>query len=120
MNVRLKKVFKFDAAHRLPHLGETHKCGSMHGHTYRVELSVEGEVDGEKGWLIDFGELKEVVEPFFDILDHTVLNQIAGLENPTAENLCRWLWERIQPRLPSLCEIVVWETDTSACICRGQ
>jgi len=120
MKVKLRKTFKFDAAHWIAHLKGVHKCGNMHGHTFRVEILVGGEVDIEKGWLVDFGEIKAIVSPIIDMLDHTELNRIPGLEQPTAENICCWLWEQIKPRLPLLCEIVVWETDTSACIYRGE
>ena len=119
MEVKLKKIFKFDAAHRLTKLKEGAKCGNLHGHTFRVEIIVRGKVDKDRGWLIDFEDIKKIVKPYIDILDHSYLNQIDGLENPTAENICLWLWEKLKHRLPLLHEIVVWETETSACIYNG-
>jgi 6-pyruvoyltetrahydropterin/6-carboxytetrahydropterin synthase len=120
MKVKLKKIFMFDAAHKLPDLEAGHKCATLHGHTYKVEILLEGPVEERKKWLIDFGEFKRIVQPVIDELDHTFLNDIPGLENPTAENICRWLWGKIKPMLPLLYEIVVWETDTSACIYNGE
>lgn len=106
------KEFTFDAAHFLPYVPEGHKCGRMHGHTYRVVVAVTGEVDPDTGFIIDFGDLKEVVKPIIDDLDHQVLNDI--FENPTAENLVNALWEWFEDELPvSLSSLEVWETPTS-------
>ena len=118
--MRIYKEFKFDAAHRLVKVEPPHKCGRLHGHTFVVEVHLEGEVDPEKGWVLDFNELVEAVDPLIDRLDHSVLNEIEGLENPTSENLARWFWERLRPRLPLLERVVVKESPTSGCIYRGE
>ena len=118
--VRLDKTFRFEAAHWLPNVPEGHKCRRLHGHSYKIEISIEGELDPELGWLADFGDLKEAWKPLHNQLDHYCLNEIPGLENPTSENLSIWIWERLKPTLPELCEVVVRETCTSACRYRGE
>ncbi len=120
MQVRLSKSFHFEAAHDLPTFPADHKCHRLHGHSFRFDVWVEGEVDPAKGYLIDYGQIKTVVEPLVRRLDHFYLNEIEGLENPTSENLARWLWDRLIPALPQLSSIVVHETCTSACEYRGQ
>lgn len=121
MRVELSREFTFEAAHRLPHVPQDHKCFRMHGHGYRVEVTVAGEVDPASGWLIDFGDIRMIVDPVIrECLDHRSLNDVPGLENPTAENLCGWLWRELQPRLPGLATITVHETCTARCTYRGQ
>ena len=115
MHVRLLKQFHFEAAHDLPTFPADHKCRRLHGHSFRFDVVVEGEVDPDKGYLIDYGDIKAACEPIVRELDHYYLNEIEGLENPTSENLARWLWQRIKPLLPLVTCITVHETCTSAC-----
>ncbi len=114
------KEFSFEAAHRLPFVPEGHKCSRLHGHSYRVELRVSGPVDPATGWLMDFGDLKDAFKPLLNRLDHYYLNDIEGLENPTSENLARWIWQRLSPTLPELSAVVVRETCTTGAIYRGE
>jgi len=114
------KEFVFEAAHRLPNVPEGHKCGRLHGHSFRTELYVEGPVGEQSGWILDFAEIKEAFKPIYDRLDHHYLNEIAGLENPTSENLARWIWDQVKPRLPLLSKVVVRETCNSGCIYKGE
>ena len=114
------KEFTFEAAHRLPHVPEGHKCGRLHGHSFRVALHVSGPVEPESGWLMDFGELKERFQPLYSRLDHNYLNEIEGLENPTSENIARWIWDQFKPIVPQLSQVVVNETCTSGAIYRGE
>jgi len=113
------RVFQIEAAHRLPNVPEGHKCARMHGHSFRIEIHVSGPVGHESGWVMDFADLRRAFQPLFDQLDHRCLNDIEGLENPTSENLARWIWERLQPALPQLSRVVVQETCTAGCIYRG-
>jgi 6-pyruvoyl tetrahydropterin synthase/QueD family protein len=115
MFVRLSKSFHFEAAHDLPTFPADHKCRRLHGHSFRFDVIVEGDVDPAKGYLIDYGEIKKVVDPIVKQLDHYYLNEIEGLSNPTSENLTHWLWERLKPLLPLLSTIRVHETCTSMC-----
>jgi queuosine biosynthesis protein QueD len=117
--VRLVKGFSFEAAHRLPNAPEGHKCARLHGHSFHVELVVEGEADPRTAWLIDFGEIKNLFDPILQRLDHRYLNDIEGLENPTAEEIARWIWRQVKPRLPLLVQVNVAETCTSRCEYRG-
>jgi 6-pyruvoyltetrahydropterin/6-carboxytetrahydropterin synthase len=115
MFVRLTKQFHFEAAHDLPTFPAHHKCRRLHGHSFRFDVVVEGDVDPARGYLIDYGEIRIAADPIVAQLDHFYLNEIEGLCNPTAENLARWLWERLKPRLPLLTAVKVYETCTSAC-----
>ena len=94
---------------------EGHKCRDMHGHTYRMDVTIKGQVDEFKGLFIDFYEIDEKVQAFAlkDILDHTVLNNIQGLENPTTENLCVWVYRVLKRVLPGLCRISISEDSCS-------
>ncbi len=113
------KAISFEAAHLLPHVPKGHKCGRLHGHSFEVELHVSGDVDPQSGWVMDFADLKEAFKPTYEQLDHHYLNEIEGLENPTSENLARWIWQQLKPTLPRLSKIVVRETCTSGCVYRG-
>jgi 6-pyruvoyltetrahydropterin/6-carboxytetrahydropterin synthase len=119
MEVELVKTFMFDAAHRLARAPHGHKCRNLHGHSYRVDVHVRGEVDPNHGWLMDFGELKAVVEPLIAALDHTNLDESTDLPCTTSELLAKYLWDRIAPRIPHLSAVTVWESDSSRCIYRG-
>lgn len=122
MRIELAREYRFEAAHRLPRLPPTHKCHRLHGHSFRFEVVLEGEVDDRTGFLIDFGDVNKVLQPIVDRLDHYLLNEIEGLENPTSEVLAAWLWRRIQPALPIglLRAVTVAETCDARCTYRGQ
>jgi len=117
--MRLFKEFTFEAAHRLPHVPEGHKCARLHGHSFVVRISVDGEVGEQSGWVMDFGDIKAAFKPIYDRLDHYYLNEIPGLENPTSENLARWIWRELSPSLPQLSAVEIRETCTSGCIYLG-
>ena len=119
MRTTLTKTMEFHAAHYLPTFPEGHKCRRMHGHTFRVELILEGPVPAERGYLVDFGDIKELAKPVIDELDHTVLNEVPGLAVPTAENLSRWIYGRVKPLLPRLAAVRVHETANNAAEYRG-
>ncbi|QMV14578.1 6-carboxytetrahydropterin synthase QueD [Vibrio spartinae] len=114
------KEFTFEAAHHLPYVPEGHKCGRLHGHSFLVRVSVEGEVDPQTGWVIDFADIKAAFKPIYQRLDHYYLNEIEGLENPTSEVLARWIWHELKPTLPLLSQLEVKETCTAGCVYRGE
>ena len=113
------RVFKIEAAHWLPNVPEGHKCARMHGHSFRIEVHVVGEVGQQTGWVMDFAELKRAFQPLFEQLDHHCLNDIEGLENPTSENLARWVWSNLESDLPGLKKVCVQETCNAGCIYTG-
>ena len=113
------KVFQVEAAHFLPNVPADHKCRRMHGHSFRIEVHVNGPVGEDSGWVMDFADLKRAFQPLFDQLDHHCLNDIEGLDNPTSENLARWVWQRLQPALPGLSKVIVQETCNAGCVFRG-
>ncbi len=117
--MELFRVFQVEAAHFLPHVPDGHKCKRLHGHSFRIEIHITGPVKEPAGWVMDFADLKQVFEPIYRQLDHHYLNEIEGLENPTSENLARWIWQRLKPELPELSKILIQETCTSGCIYRG-
>jgi 6-pyruvoyltetrahydropterin/6-carboxytetrahydropterin synthase len=119
MQMELVKTFRFEAAHWLPTFTEGHKCRRMHGHSFEVDVAVSGSVDPERGYLIDYGDIAAAWASLDAKLDHRLLNEIEGLENPTSEMLAVWIWERLKPSLPMLESITVHETCTSSCVYRG-
>ena len=114
------REFILEAAHRLPNVPADHKCGRLHGHSFKVAIHVRGPVGAESGWVMDFAGIKDVFQPIYHRLDHNYLNDIEGLENPTSEVLARWIWRQLQPKLPSLVKVVVNETCNSGCIYQGE
>jgi 6-pyruvoyltetrahydropterin/6-carboxytetrahydropterin synthase len=113
--VRIAKVFDFDAAHWLPNVPDGHKCKRMHGHTCKVELVLEGELD-ERGFLVDFAEIAEAWEPVGSLVDHRCLNdieQIPEMRNPTAENLVSWMFATLSRSLPALVSMRLYESSTT-------
>src|SRR3954468_6129218 len=114
------KEFTIEAAHRLPHVPPGHKCGRLHGHSFRVQVYVKGPLDPSLGWIIDFADIKDAFRPIEEKIDHRYLNEVEGLENPTSENIARWIWHQIKPAVPQLSQVVVNETCTSGAIYRGE
>lgn len=113
------RVIQIEAAHRLPNVPEGHKCARLHGHSFRIEIHVSGPVGADTGWVMDFADLRQAFQPLFDQLDHQYLNDIDGLDNPTSENLARWIWQRLSVDLPQLSRVVVQETCNAGCVYTG-
>ncbi len=120
MRCRIIKEFRFEAAQTLPNLPPEHKCTQMHGHSFKVEIAVEGEVDPHIGWVYDHAEISQAMKPLVDRMDHAYLNEIEGLENPTIENMAAWLWRKLAHQLPGLVEITIYETPSARCVFRGE
>ena len=117
--MEIYKEFSIEAAHRLPNLPPEHKCSRLHGHSFKVRITVAGMPREPEGWVMDFADIGAAFEPLFEQLDHRYLNDIEGLENPTSENLAIWIWDRLKPVLPELAEVEVKETCTSGCSYRA-
>ena len=105
----IAQTFTFEAAHSLPNVPDGHRCKRLHGHSYRVDLSVAGEVDDRTGWVVDFYDIEAAFAPTLATLDHFTLNDVPGLENPTAERIAIWIWDRVKPLLGGLSEVAVYE-----------
>ena len=113
------KSFTFDSAHRMSGFPENHKYGNLHGHSYELDVHVHGPVEEDHGWVMDIGALTATVQPVVDRLDHAYLNDVAGLENPTCENIARWFWNTLQPMIPNIRKIVIRRANAGGCIYRG-
>lgn len=117
--MEIYKEFSFDSAHFLPNVPDGHKCKEMHGHTYKLKVFIKGKLDPKLGWIMDFKDLKDALMPVIDQLDHKLINDIPGLQNPTAENITVWIWDQIKPSLPLLSRIELYETPTTGVIYTG-
>ncbi|HEY5683302.1 MAG TPA: 6-carboxytetrahydropterin synthase QueD [Sulfuricaulis sp.] len=120
MSVEIFKIFTIEAAHLLPTVPENHKCRRLHGHSFHIEIHVNGPVEENSGWIMDFADLSRAFQPIHEQLDHRYLNEIEGLQNPTSENLARWIWCKIKPALPGLSKVIVRETCTAGCVYQGE
>ncbi|MDD4888594.1 MAG: 6-carboxytetrahydropterin synthase QueD [Phycisphaerae bacterium] len=120
MIATITKSFCFEAAHWLPQVPPEHKCRKMHGHSYRVSLALTGPVDPATGWVMDFGQVAAASDPLRAKLDHATLNDLPGLQNPTSENIARWIWDRVKPALPLLSAVIVEENPSNRCEYRGE
>jgi len=118
MKVRISKTFDFDAAHRLPNVPAGHKCGHLHGHTYRVDVMLEGEPTAADGWFIDYADIAAAWERVHREVDHRYLNDIPGLENPTTEVLAPWIMKMLDMDArvaPFLVAVRVHESSSTWC-----
>jgi len=119
MKMELRKTFQFEAAHSLPNLPADHKCHRLHGHSFKIDVVVNGECDPKLGWVMDYADISEAFNPIWKQLDHHHLNEIEGLQNPTSEIIAKWVWDRLKPELPQLSAIEVAETCNARCDYRG-
>jgi 6-pyruvoyltetrahydropterin/6-carboxytetrahydropterin synthase len=118
--MRVYKEFTFEAAHLLPSAPPSHPNARVHGHSFRVRVTVDGEPNEETGFVIHFDDLEAATADVRDALDHRFLNDLQGLALPTLEHIATWLWDRLHNRLPGLAEIeVARDTCHEGCIYRG-
>ena len=119
---RINRIYRFEAAHSLPHLPPSQQCHALHGHSYRVEVAVSGEVDRDgPGWIWDFAKLDAVLEPLVKSLDHSFLNDFFPYPT-TSENLARWFFEEVNRGPPpsiQACFVSVSETESSKATYEG-
>ena len=113
------KKFNIESARLLPNVPENHPCHRLHGHSFKIIISVEGQIDEQSGFVTDFQEIEDAFNPINEILDHSYLNDIEGLSNPTSENICIWIWNKIESSIPNICEIEIKETDSTGCKYKG-
>lgn len=118
--MQIFKEFTFDSAHFLPNVPDGHKCKAIHGHTYRLTIFISGDLLDDLSWVMDFAVLKQVVDPIIGQIDHKLMNDIPGLENPTCERIAVWLWDHIKAEIPALSKIILNETPTSGVVYEGR
>lgn len=101
--------YSIDCAHWLPNVPDGHKCRNTHGHRYDIRIEVSGQASQDTGWIIDYAEIRDLLDPFIlGKLDHRLLNEIPGLENPTCENLVEWVRSI---GIPGLSSVEIRETN---------
>ena len=115
MKMELRQQFQIESARYLTGLPPSHPCAQMHGHSFKITLTLVGDVDPVAGWVMDYHEITQAINPLLKQLDHKVLNNVAGLENPTSEMLCLWLYKKIKEKIPQLNKVTVSETATTEC-----
>ena len=115
MNFELKQHFQIESARSLPHLPKTHPCSRVHGHSFKIILTLKGPLDPVFGWVQDYHEIAEKFKPLLKMLDHNYLNDIKGLENPTSEKLAEWIFANLKSHLPLISRVTVCETSTTEC-----
>lgn len=115
MHTEIARVYLIEAAHRLPNVEQGHKCGRVHGHSFRITLRIGGQVDPKTGWIIDFGDIDAAFKPVHEALDHRYLNEVEGLENPTSETLARWILQRVRLPKGSVRSVTVAENCAAEC-----
>lgn len=113
------KEFMFEAAHVLPNVPQGHKCGRLHGHSFKFILEIGGNVNEDTGFIVDFGDIKNTIKPMYETLDHHYLNDIRGLENPTSENLSKWIFDKVKELGISVVSVKVFETCTCGATYEG-
>lgn len=111
--------FSIAAGRRLTGVPEGHPCARIHGHTFRVRVTVSGPVNPVTGFVIDFADVQRAFAPLHDALDHRFLNDIPGLGNPTSEHLAAWIFHQLEPELPGLSAVEITETGASGVVFRG-
>ena len=115
MKYELKQHFQIESARFLPKLPPEHPCSRMHGHSFKIILTLLGDLDPAIGWVIDYNDIQKAVKPLLEQIDHRVLNEVPGLENPTSELLAKWFYDRAKPSLPLLVKVSVLETPSTEC-----
>ncbi|WDI30438.1 6-carboxytetrahydropterin synthase QueD [Hyphococcus flavus] len=105
--MRIVKSMNFDAAHFLDHDPNARPYARLHGHSFVLEVTIEGDPHSETGWVVDFGDVDEALGELHNILDHRLLNEIEGLERPTLENICQWVGQKLKGRFPGLAQVRV-------------
>lgn len=115
MKFELVQHFRVESARSLPYLPSGHPCSRVHGHSFKVSLSIVGDLDARIGWVMDYNDIEKLVRPILNHIDHRLLNEVPGLENPTSEYIAAWLYQKIKAVLPGLRQVNVSETPDTEC-----
>lgn len=111
MQTEISKDFRFEAAHFLPFVDDNHKCKNIHGHSYLIRITLKGQINS-MGWIMDLNEVSKICKPLVKMLDHKILNNIEGLENPTSENLACFIFNKLQEKMPQLYSVTIKATQS--------
>jgi len=118
--MRIYKEFTFEAAHFLPSAPPGHPNARVHGHSFRVRVTIDGEPDDKTGIIMHLDDVEAALADVHEALDHRMLNEVEGLSQPTLERIAMWLWDRLHNRLPGLAEIAIArDSCREGCIYRG-
>ena len=118
--MRIYKEFSFEAAHFLPSAPPGHPNARVHGHSFLVRVTLDGEPDETTGVVMHLDDVEAAVADARGALDHRFLNEVEGLSLPTLERISIWLWDRLHNRLPGLAEIeVARDSCREGCVYRG-
>ena len=110
---KLVQIIRFESARRLTKVPKEHPCSNLYGLSFKLEIHIEGKMNSENGFVMDFSDIEETVMPIRNKIDHNYLNDIKGLENPTSEVLIKWIWDNLKPNLDELVKLVLWENEVS-------
>jgi len=110
---KLVQIVRFESARKLTKVPKEHPCSKLYGLAFKLEIHIEGKMNSETGFVMDFGDIEEAVAPIRNKIDHNYLNDIKGLENPTSEILIKWIWDNLKPKLKELTKLVLWENQVS-------
>lgn len=113
--IELKKSFEIESARFLPNLPKSHPCSKTHGHSFKITLRLQGEINPKLGWLIDYNDITVAATATLKKIDHRLLNDVRGLHNPTTENITIWLYKKLKKQLPQLVQVIIKETSDTEC-----
>tara|TARA_B100001093_G_scaffold484995_1_gene518928 strand:+ start:444 stop:800 length:357 start_codon:yes stop_codon:yes gene_type:complete len=113
------KNFFFDAAHYMPNFPKDHKYRKIHGHSYELKIHIHGDLTAENEWVMDLENINKHVDPLLKLIDHNLLNDIKGLENPTSENIAKWFWKELKKKIPSISKVEINRPRIGGCIYQG-
>ena len=110
---KLVHIVRFESARKLTKVPKEHPCSKLYGLAFKLEIHIQGEIDRESGFVLDFNEIEKSFSFIYKQIDHSYLNDIDGLDNPTSEVLIEWIWEKLKPKLEPLVKLVLWENEVS-------
>ena len=110
---KLVQIIRFESARRLTKVPKEHPCSNLYGLAFKLEIHIQGEMDRDSGFVLDFNEIEKSFSQIYKQIDHNYLNDIEGLENPTSEVLIEWIWNNLKPELRQLTKLVLWENEVS-------